>query len=242
MRAVRIKLYQNMVNYRRELSFGYVQTYPLPTPSMIKGMAHGLLNLDKYHNLKISIQGNYSSVVTNMQKVYKFDRDRASRPNNPYDVIVGNANKTAMHGVMFVDEIVDMELMLHISFDEDNLNEQLLEAVRRKTVVLGRNEDIAQVDFEGTNLVDILSSNNEYRLPYSIYLNPEICRNEQLEGTHYRLPFYYEPVSSFNDKRIFRYVDAVYIAKGNKIQYSDVIIDSDGNLVSFLSIKNGCLR
>jgi CRISPR-associated protein Cas5t len=236
MEAVRIKLYQNMVNYRRELSYGYVQTYPLPTPSMVKGMAHGLLNLDKYHNLKISIQGNYASVVTNMQKVYKFDRDRASRPNNPYDVVVGNSNKTATHGVMFVDELVDMELLLHISFDDENLNEQLLDAVRQKTVILGRNEDIARVDFEDTGLVDILPSADEYRLPYCIYLKPEICRSEQLEGTYYRLPFYYEPVSSFNDKRIFKYADAVYIAKGNKIQYSDITVDNDGNLVSFLTI------
>lgn len=225
-----------MVNYRRELSYGYVQTYPLPTPSMVKGMAHGLLNLDKYHNLKISIQGNYESVVTNMQKVYKFDRDRASRPNNPYDVVVNNSNKTVTHGVMFVDEIVDMELILHISFDEEKLNEQLLEAVRHRTIILGRNEDIARVDFKDTCLVNILSFGEEYRLPYNIYLDPEICKNEQLEGTYCRLPFYYEPVSSFKDKRIFKYVDAVYITKGNKIQYSDINVDNDGNLASFFSV------
>lgn len=237
MKAVRIKLYQNMVNYRRELSYGYVQTYPLPTPSMVKGMAHAILNLDSYHSLKISIQGSSASVVTNMQKVYKFDRDRASRPNNPYDLVVGNSKKTATHGVMFVDEIVDMELLLHVSFDEEYLNEKLLKAVRQKTVILGRNEDIACVDFEDTHLVDILPSDDEYRLKYNMYLNPEICKHEQLEGTNYRLPFYYEPVSSFNDKRIFKYVDTVYIAKGNKIQdYPALMIDSSGSLVSFLSI------
>jgi CRISPR-associated protein Cas5t len=237
MKAVRIKLYQNMVNYRKELSYGYVQTYPLPTPSMVKGMAHALLNLDSYHNMKISIQGNYASVITNMQKVYKFDRDRASRPNNPYNVIVGTSQKTATHGVMFVDEIVDMELLLHISFDNDYLNEKLLEAVSQKTVVLGRNEDIARVDSEETKSVDVISSDNEYRLEYSIYLKPEICRHEHIEGTCYRLPFYYEPVHSFNDKRIFKYVDAVYVTKGNKVQeYPHLTIDRDGNLISFLSI------
>lgn len=237
MKAVRIKLYQNMVNYRRELSFGYVQTYPLPTPSMIKGMAHALLDLKEYHNLKISIQGNYESVVTNMQKVYKFDRDRASRPNNPYDLIVSNSRKTAVHGVMFVDEIVDMELLLHISFDDEGLNEQLLDAVKQNTVVLGRNEDIARVDFEDTKLVDISPSDYKYKLPYNIYLKQEICKKEQLEGTYYKLPFYYQPVSSFSDKRIFTYADAVYITKDNKLQYSDIAIDSGGYLVSFLSIQ-----
>ncbi|MCX8167325.1 MAG: CRISPR-associated protein Cas5 [Candidatus Micrarchaeota archaeon] len=235
MKAVRIKLYQNMVNYRRELSYGYVQTYPLPTPSMIKGMAHALLNLNEYQNLKISIQGNFASVVTNMQKVYKFDRDRSSRPNNPYDVIIGTSRKTATHGVMFVDELVDMELLLHIAFEKEEFNERLLDAVCQKTVVLGRNEDIARVDLEDTSIVEITSSNDEYRLPYNIYLNPEICKKEQLEGTYYRLPFYYEPISSFNDKRIFKYIEAVYIAKGNKIKYSDILVDSNKNIVNFFS-------
>lgn len=236
MKTVRVKLYQNFVNYRRELSYGYIQTYPLPTPSMVKGMVHSLLNLNEYHNLKISIQGDCLSVVTNLQRVYKFDRDRASRPNNPYDVVVGTSNKTATHGIMFVDEIVDMQLLLHISFDEEDLNGKLLEAVKQKTVVLGRNEDIARVDLEDTRLVDIFPSNDEYRLLYNIYLRPEICKSGRLEGTYYRLPFYYEPVSSFSDKRIFKYVDGVYIAKGNKIEYSDIILDKDGYLVSFLSI------
>jgi CRISPR-associated protein Cas5t len=236
MKAVRLKLYQNMVNYRRELSYGYVQSYPLPTPSMVKGMAHALLDLNSYHNLKISIQGNYTSVVTNMQKVYKFDRERKSRPNNPYDVVVGNSQKTVTHGVMFVDEMVNMELLLHISFDEEELNEKLFEAVRQKTVILGRNEDIACVDFENTGLVDISPSNDEHRLKYYIYLQPEICKKEQLEGTYYRLPFYYESVKSFSDKRIFKYVDAVYIARDSKIQYSNIMVDKDSNVVSFLSI------
>ncbi|MBC7189755.1 hypothetical protein H5U35_06035 [Candidatus Aerophobetes bacterium] len=137
---------------------------------------------------------------------------------------------------MFVDEIVDMELILHISFDDEGLNDKLLEALKQKTVILGRNEDIARVDFEDTSLVDILSFSDEYRLPYNIYLAPELCKKEQLEGTCYRLPFYYEPVNSFTDKRIFRYVNAIYIAKGNKIQYSEINVDSDRYIVSFLSI------
>lgn len=239
MKAVRIKLYQNLVNYRRELSYGYVQTYPLPTPSMVRGMAHALLGLDKYHSLKISIQGNYLSVITNLQRVYKFDRDRSSRPNNPYDVVVANAKKTAMHGIMFVDEIVDMELLLHVCFDNEDLNRHLLEAVRQKTVILGRNEDIALVDMEDTSLVEISEFSEEYRLHYNIFLSPELCRKEHLEGTYYRLPFYYEPVKSFADKRIFKYIDAVYIAKGNKIQYSAIKVDSKGDIVNFLELNEG---
>jgi CRISPR-associated protein Cas5t len=206
---------------------------------MIKGMAHALLDLNKYHNLKISIQGNYESVVTNMQKIYKFDSVRDDKKKGEIDPrprLYADGPKVLNHGVMFVDEIVNIELLLHISFDDEGLNKKLLEAVKQKTVILGRNEDIAYVDFEDTGLVDVLSSGGEYRLPYNIYLKPEICKKEQLEGTYYRLPFYYDDVSSFNDKRIFKYVDAVYITKGNRIQYSDITVDNDGNFVSFLSI------
>ncbi|MBW1616806.1 MAG: CRISPR-associated protein Cas5 [Deltaproteobacteria bacterium] len=148
MEALKIKLYQNMANYRKELSYGYVQTYPLPTPSMVKGMAHYLLGLDKFENLKISIQGNFKSISTNMQKIIKFDRDPKSRPDNLYKVTIGSSLKTALHAVMFVDQIVDIELLLHIAFQNQDLNCKLLNAVKEKTVILGRNEDIAFVDFK----------------------------------------------------------------------------------------------
>ncbi|MGC8502600.1 CRISPR-associated protein Cas5, partial [Desulfurella sp.] len=57
MIALKLQLYQNMVNYRKENSFGYIQSYPLPTPSMVRGMAHSLLGLKEYKPLRISIQG-----------------------------------------------------------------------------------------------------------------------------------------------------------------------------------------
>ncbi|WP_040335441.1 CRISPR-associated protein Cas5 [Candidatus Magnetobacterium casense] len=235
MKALKIKLYQNLVNYRREMSFGYVQTYPLPTPSMVRGMAHALLDLTQYRNLAISIQGRYASVVTNMQKVYKFDRARKDRPKNPYDVVIGTSEKTATHGVMFVDEIVDMKLLLHIAFDDEGLTDQLYDAVRTKTVVIGRNEDIARVDLGETKLVDISSHETDgFRLPYDTYLPPEFCKQQQLVGTYYRLPFYYEDVKSFEDKRIFSYVDTIYITKGNQIKFYNITIDSDGYIVNLM--------
>ena len=234
MQAVKIKLYQNMVNYRREMSFGYVQSYPLPTPSMIRGMAHALLDLKEYKPLKISIQGNFSTVVTNMQKIIKFDRDPKSRPANPYHVTVGNSQKTATTGVMFVDSIVDMELLLHIAFEEENLNQKLLEALILKPVVLGRNEDFANLDFRYLKIVDIETSDEYKDLDYNIYLNTAFCKKEQLSGTSYRLPFYYQAISSFEDKRIFQFTDAVYIAKGSSISEHEYLIDEDNDLVSFL--------
>jgi len=235
MKALRLKLYQNLVNYRREMSYGYVQTYPLPTPSMVRGMGHWLLGInDGYKPLKISIQGYFDSVTTNMQKVYKFDRSPEARPENPYIINVNGSLRTAKHGVQFVDLIVNMNLLLHIAFDDASLTEALDGAVRMKTIVLGRNEDIARVDFAETGLVDVKEVSDEIILNYNAYLTPDLCRKEQLSGTHYRLPFYYDDVKSIEDKRIFHFTDAVYIARGNKIENASFMKDSKGDLVSLL--------
>lgn len=234
MKALRLKLYQNLVNYRREMSYGYVQTYPLPTPSMVRGMAHWLLGInDGYKPLKISIQGDFDSVTTNMQKVYKFDRYRKENEGR-LPVIHTPSKQMLNQGVQFADLIVNMNLLLHIAFDDASLTEALDGAVRMKTVVLGRNEDIASVDFTETGLVDIEEDSEEITLNYNAYLSPDLCRKEQLSGTHYRLPFYYDDVQSMEDKRIFHFANAVYIARGNKIENVTFVKDSKGDLVSLL--------
>lgn len=234
MKALRLKLYQNLVNYRREMSYGYVQTYPLPTPSMVRGMAHWLLCVsDGYKPLKISIQGYFDSVTTNMQKVFKFDRYRKENEGR-LPVIRTPSKQMLNQGVQFVDLIVNMNLLLHIAFDDSSLTEALDDAVRMKTVVLGRNEDIARVDFTETGLVDIDEASDEITLNYNAYLSPDLCKEEQLSGTHYRLPFYYGKVKSKEDKRIFHFTNAVFIAKGNKIENVSFMKDSKGDLVSLL--------
>lgn len=260
MKALRLKLYQNLVNYRREMSYGYVQTYPLPTPSMVRGMAHWLLGInDGYKPLKISIQGDFDSVTTNMQKVVKFDRPRTKygcskchkvhaekkkavsccdaeviNIEDPRPKINCHEARVFNQGVQFFDLIVNMNLLLHIAFDDAALTEALDGTVRMKTVILGRNEDIASVDFTETGLVDVEEDSDEITLNYNAYLAPDLCRKEQLSGTHYRLPFYYDDVKSMEDKRIFHFADAVYIARGNKIENVSFMKDSKGDLVSLL--------
>jgi len=241
MKALKLELYQNMTNYRREMSYGYVQTYPLPTPSMVKGMAHSLLGLNKFENLTISIQGNFKSIVTNMQKVIKFDRGQ-DRPNNPYKLFIGNSSspKTALHGVMFVDEVVDINLLLHIAFEDESLTRKLMNAVKEKTVILGRNEDIARVDYKKTKIVSIKKEeSDEYELMYNIFAPKQFIKDTHLSGTHYRLPFYYQPVSDFSDKRIFKFVDTVYVVKGRMLDDdAEITVDEENDIVAFLGVDN----
>ncbi|MGB9763344.1 CRISPR-associated protein Cas5 [Desulfurella multipotens] len=230
MIALKLQLYQNMVNYRKENSFGYIQSYPLPTPSMVRGMAHSLLGLKEYKPLRISIQGSFDSVCVNIQRIIKIDR---YREENPYRVKVGIRKVTALNGVMFVDCLVNCKLLLHIAFDDEELTKKLYEKVLSNTVILGRNEDIARVDFNKTKIVQI-TQDEEVELKYPIYLDTKITKENQLVGTHYKLPFYYENVSGFDDLRIFKFVDCVYVSKG---KIDNLYVDEDNDAVCFLGIS-----
>ncbi len=234
MQALRIKLYQNLCNYRREGSFGYVQTYPLPTPSMIRGMVHDVLELNEYKRLKISIQGESETIITNIQKVYKFDRDPISRPQNPYLVQVRSSQKTATHGIAFVDLHVNIKLILHIMFyeDADNSLNDLLTKIQQKTLVLGRNEDLALI--EDIKIVDLqpFQGRGSPQTEFPMYIAPNALILPA--GTLYRLPFWYDAVNYFDDNRIFHFVEAYYVGEGTSLNNNFVLEDTEKNIVCFL--------
>lgn len=72
MKAIRIKLYQDMVNYRKPTSFQLKETYPLPPPSTVIGMTHYLCDFTEYKEMDISIQGKYHSKVNDLYTRYEF--------------------------------------------------------------------------------------------------------------------------------------------------------------------------
>ncbi|MEM5947974.1 CRISPR-associated protein Cas5 [Spirochaetia bacterium 38H-sp] len=235
MKALMLKLYQTLCNYRKEGSFGYVQTYPLPTPSMIRGMVHEIMEFTEYKPLKISIQGKSDAVITNIQKVFKFDRDSNSRPDNPYKITVGKATKTATHGILFIDLHVNMQLIIHISFREDNekmLNE-LYKKIQEKIVVLGRNEDFALVEdlkIVGLNNYSGRSANTQFPM--------YVMENSLIEkcGTRYRLPFYYDTVESFEENRVFHFVEPYYVGKDVPLKKDSILQDEENNIVCLLEV------
>ena len=68
MKAVKLKLYQNMVNYKVPTSFQLKESYPLPPYSTVIGMVHSLCDFKEYKPMKISISGNYFSKVNDLYK------------------------------------------------------------------------------------------------------------------------------------------------------------------------------
>ena len=66
MKAIKLRLYQNMANYKVATSFQLKETYPLPPYSTVIGMVHSLCDFKEYHPMKISISGNYFSKVNDL--------------------------------------------------------------------------------------------------------------------------------------------------------------------------------
>ena len=132
MKAVKLKLYQNMVNYKVPTSFQLKESYPLPPYSTVIGMVHSLCDFKEYKPMKISISGNYFSKVNNLYTRHEF--------NNSDNVIKGPAT---------IELLVDVNLTIHIipeNQSEEFLN-MIFEAFKypREYPSLGRREDIVLI-------------------------------------------------------------------------------------------------
>ena len=237
MKALKLKLYQNLCNYRKEGSFGYIQTYPLPTPSMIRGMVHNILDADEYLPLQISIQGKSDGVITSIQKVYKFDREPNSRPDNPYRILVGNSEKTATHGIYFIDLQVNMRCTIHIYFENNNeyLLRKCYDKALEKLIILGRNEDFALIEDIKISDLQYFTGSRDARTKMPIFL-PENAMIEK-SGTTYRLPFFYENTDSFKDNRIFHFIEVSFVGDNISLKKDLIYKDTDDDIVCFLQCK-----
>lgn len=140
MKAIKLRLYQNMVNYRVPTSFQLKESYPLPPYSTVIGMVHSLCNFKEYKPMKISVCGNYFSKVNDLYTRHEF--------NNSDDVIKGPA---------MVELLVDVKLTIHI-IPEDQSEEflnMIFEAFKypKEYPSLGRREDIVLI--KDVKIVDV---------------------------------------------------------------------------------------
>lgn len=62
MKSLRIKLTQNQANFRKEETNTNKMTYPLPPFSTVIGALHNACNFKEYHQMDISIQGNFGAM------------------------------------------------------------------------------------------------------------------------------------------------------------------------------------
>ena len=204
MKAIRLKIFQNLVNYKLPTSFQLKETYPLPPYSTVIGMVHNACEFTEYVPMKVSVQGKYHSKVNDLMTRYEF------KPGMNFDKSRHQLNVDGFgigRGVSTVELLSEVELLIHIVPENQELVEEICEKLTypHEYLSLGRREDLIVfgelpkiVEVEEAELEEDLSIKNSY----SAYIPIEILKEEavkigskegvKISGTVYKLTKDYE--------------------------------------------------
>ena len=248
MKAIRVKLWQDMVNYKKPTSFQLKETYPLPPYSTIIGMIHSLCGYDEYKEMKISVQGKYFSKVNDLYTRYEF-KNGMKYDATRHQLQVGEFGIS--RGISTIELLVDVELLIHIIPEDQSLLEEIKNAFEnpKEYPSLGRREDLAtilevkEVEVFEEELEDFIDLNRDI----SAYIPIKYIENESIvltnrengvvnSGTRYKLPKNYELINygSKTAPKIFRKwkkVDVLFTSRINAVEEETIFLDSDRNLI-----------
>lgn len=240
-KAVRLKLYQNLVNYKKPSSFQLKETYPLPPYSTVIGMIHSICGFEDYKPMQISIQGKHYSKVNDLYTRYEFAG--ASYEEGRHNIKIGSKEDSkffgAIRGVATSELLVDVELLIHIVPQDENLLEIIYNSLKfpKEFISLGRREDIARIDEVKLVELDEKTTEESELLRYDAYIPTELFEKGDINtnATIYTLNKKYDKVTVKKDIEI-RSWEKVKVIHGimNKNEITeeiDIIKDSDGYLV-----------
>ena len=250
MKAIKLKLYQNMVNYKVPTSFQLKESYPLPPYSTVIGMVHSLCDFKEYKPMKISISGSYFSKVNDLYTRYEF------KNGNPFEMGRHQLNVNGYginRGVATAELLVDVNLTIHI-IPEDQSEEFLntiFEAFKypREYPSLGRREDIVLikdvriVDVEKKEIEEDLSNgeDNFAYIPVNFIQEKLVNHGDKksgmnIYGTRYELTKNYI-LNNIGTKakpkmiRLWKKEEVIYSSNIKGFKRREVPVDTDNEIV-----------
>ena len=224
MKALRLDLFQETACYRKPFAIKISETYPLPPYSTINGLLHRILDAKEYIPIRISIQGDYESLVNEYQTTYFYKKNTVTKmPMNQH-------------------LLLNVRLIVHISAENSVLDE-LYNRIRNleEFLSLGRREDLLRIDdiqFVELNEYEIdsdaeddeededIPKKEKYNLKHSIYI-PKTY-DVEFNGISYRLNNYYK---STRDK--WEKIDVKFIQKGANFDSYNILLDEKEDVVYF---------
>ncbi|HEX9062495.1 MAG TPA: type I-B CRISPR-associated protein Cas5b [Clostridia bacterium] len=247
MKAVRLRLQQELVNYKIPTSFQLKETYPLPPYSTVSGMVHSLCGFDEYHVMQFSIQGRYLSKVNDLFTRYEFkpgmgyEEGRHQLETNGFGIC---------RGVATTELLTDVDLMIHIIPEDQSLLEVIEKAFLYPVEFpsLGRREDLAVIKEVKIVKVDEKELENDIELQgnYAAYIPEKMLDDHSIKlggvsgvvqrGTRYNINKYYEKVNYGTEKnpKIFRKwnkVKVVYSSRISAVEDECILVDEDENII-----------
>ncbi len=227
MKAVRLHLFQDLVNYRKPISFQIKESYPLPPYSTIIGMVHNMCRYTEYQKMDISVQGKYTSKVNDLytryefKSGYKFDKTR-------HQFNVDGIGIT--RGISTTELLSQVELIIHIKPENEEQVREIYEAFKNpwEYPSLGRREDL--VIIKSVDLVDI----ELHSLEKDKYLSRDM---------YAYIPLKYSENSKDKINKGFNYLDnSIFVSNGSSIvgkkRGTKYLINKDYEFVNYGNNKN----
>lgn len=243
MKGIRVRLRQDLVNYKKPTSFQLKETYPLPPYSTVIGMVHNLCGYTQYQPMQVSVQGKYFSKVNDLYTRYEF-KNAMKYEAARHQLQVGEYG--VGQGVATAELLVDVELLVHIVPEDQGKVEEIYTALIRpwEYPSLGRREDLAT--FEEIKMVTLTLTELERQIkaPEDYYAYIPYCMVEEdtvglphyvageRPGTRYRLPKIYELVNHGTDKapkyfRRWQKIDVIF-SSATALEEGTFWLDEDG--------------
>lgn len=249
MKAIRLKLKQNLVNYKLPTSFQLKETYPLPPYSTIIGMIHNACNYLEYKPMQISVQGKYHSKVNDLATRYEF-KNGMTYDSTRHQLKVGDYGISM--GVSNVELLSEVELLIHIVPEDQSLVEEIYNAFKtpREYISLGRREDLVVID--EVKVVEILEErvrgeNLRINRDYKAYIPVQLIEKKRVliegevdtieyKGTMYNLTKDYALVNYGTTKspKVFRKWNKVkvhYVSNVVASRRREITLDEDRYMV-----------
>lgn len=153
-RAIRVKCFQNLVNYKKPSSFIIKETFPLPPYSTVLGMIHAACGYTEFHPMKLCIQGTNSGTVSELYTRYSFSAGTKYEEGR-HQICVEDGEKYGIfRGIANVELVCDNDMVIHAIPEEEDF-EKVYNSLKYppKYLSLGRYEDL--LDIERVDIVNI---------------------------------------------------------------------------------------
>lgn len=239
LKAIRVELEQQLPNYRKPASFLVKESFPLPPYSTVIGMIHTACGFTEYHAMKISIQGSYASDVSDLAVLYNFGI-KYDPTRHQYKVLNQEGEYDGINrGVRNIHLLSDMKMVLHITSEEDELDE-ILKGLQypKRFLSIGRHEDIINITKISVVTLEIYDRDKyeEAEADYNLYVPVECVKGkEPLIGTIYRLTKEFEinPKTKYREWK--KIVKAYYAAPEHVKFLKNAYVDIENNTIVCLA-------
>lgn len=190
-KAIKLEIYQNLVNYKKPTSFQLKETYPLPPPSTVIGMVHFACDYKEYIPMEVAIQGKYHSKVNDLYTRYEFAAAsfEDGRHNVKLDSSVENKSYGMMRGISTTELLVDNKLVLYICPEDEEKIEEIYSGFcnPREYLSLGRREDIVQINSVKIVEIEEVKLDDDVTMKYDTYIPVKFLKETNSNATIYTL-------------------------------------------------------